>query len=276
MPARVHGRIPDRAEWGAQVSDFEERLLGLDAKLDAVQKLGRAVVAAIGRTRAAVKVGRVADIGRGLGVVSQRLDEVNAAAGALASGWTFDTSAYLADGRFSDDLKKAAAEKGLALFESDGRIYCFPLLLRVDAKESAVKIGRTLERRIRPRELVGLLARAQKRPQRLRELQFLELLYRAWRRLVGATWQGTGSGPVAGLADIHEMLTLLPGTDYPIEEFARDLLLLDRRPDFRTRDGCRFEFPASTLSRGRMKRVVAYDERGQERAYIGIRFVKEG
>ena len=258
------------------MSDFEERLLTLDAELDAVQKLGRAVVAAIGRTRAAVKVGRVADIGRGLGAVSQRLDEANAAAGALASGWAFDTSAYLADGRFSDDLKKAAAEKGLALFENDGRIYCFPLLLRVDSKEFAVKIGRRLERRIRPSELAGLLARTQKRPQRFREAQFLELLYRAWRRLVDATWRETGSGSVAELADIHEILTLLPGNDYPIEEFARDLLLLDRRPDLRTRDGCRFEFPASTLSRGRMRRVVAYDERGQERVYIGIRFVKEG
>ena len=83
------------------------------------------------------------------------------------------------------------------------------------------------------------------------------------------------SRPVVGLADIHEILTLLPGTDYPLEEFARDLLLLDRRPDLRTRDSCRFEFPASTLSRGPMKRIVAYDERGGERAYLGIRFVKE-
>ena len=276
MPARVQGRHPQRPERGALVSDFEERLVALDTKLDAFQKLGKAVVAAIGRTRAAVKVGRVADIERGLGIVSQRLNEANTAAGALASGWTFDTSNYLTDGRFSDDLKKAAAKKGLALFENDGRIYCFPLLLRVDAKEIAVRIGRRLERRLRPRELAEVLARAQKSPQRFREARFLELLYRAWRHLVGAAWQRTGSGPVAGLADIHEILTLLPGTDYPIEEFARDLLLLDRRPDLRTRDGCRFEFPASTLSRGRMRRVVAYDERGQERAYIGIRFVKEG
>ena len=52
---------------------------------------------------------------------------------------------------------------------------------------------------------------------------------------------------MVGLVDIHEILTLLPGTDYPLEEFARDLHF-DRRPDLRTRDGCRFEFPASTLS----------------------------
>jgi hypothetical protein len=261
---------------GAPVSDFEESLLALDAKLDEVQKLEKAVVAAIGRTRAALKVGRVADISRGLGIISQRRDQANAAAGELANGWSFDASGYLTDGRFVEDLKKAAREKGLLLFENAGRIYCFPLLLRVDAKEIAVKLGKRLERRIRPSELVELLANAQKRPQRFRETQFLELLYRAWRRLAGGDWQGTGSGPVVGLADIHETLTLLPGTDYPIEEFGRDLLLLDRQPDLRTRDGCRFEFPASTLSRGRMKRVSAYDERGGERAYIGIRFVKEG
>jgi hypothetical protein len=149
------------------------------------------------------------------------------------------------------------------------------LLLRVDAKESAVKIGKILERRIRPTELARLLATAQKRPQRFREEQFLELLYRTWRRLVGADWPETGSGPIVALADIHETLTLLPGSDYPIEEFARDLLLLDRKPDLRTRGGHRFEFPASTLSKGRMRRVVVYDEQGRERAYIGIRFVKE-
>ena len=258
------------------MSDFEEHLLNLDARLDAVQRIGKSMLTAIGRARAAVKVGRVADIDRSLGAVSQRLDEAKAAAGALTTGLNFDAKTYLTDGRFTEDLKKAAGEKGLRLFESNGRIYCFPLLLRVDAGELAVKIGRSLERRIRPRELADLLARAQQRPQRFHEAQFLEMLYRAWRRLVGAAWQGSGSGPVAGLADIHEVLTLLPGADYPVEEFARDLLLLDRRPDLRTRDGCRFELPASTLSRGRMRRILAYDERGQERAYIGIRFVKEG
>ena len=260
---------------GGPLSDFEQNLLALDIKLDEVQKLGKAVVAAVGRTRAAVKVGRVDDIARGLGAIAHRIDEATAAAGRLANAWIFDASGYLTDGRFVDDLKHAAAERGIALFENNGRIYCFPLLLRLDPKEIGVRIGRTLERRIRPRELAELLARAQKRPLRFRETQFLELLYRVWRRLAGGSWHGTGSGPVIGLADIHEILTLLPGADYPIEEFGRDLLLIDRRPEMRTRDGCRFEFPASTLSRGRMKRVSVYDERGEERIYIGIRFVKE-
>lgn len=257
------------------MSDFEERLQDLDGRLEAVQDLGKAVVAALGRVRAAVKVGRVAQITRQIEAICQRLEEASAAAGAVAGGWSFDTAAYMADGRFVADLKAAAAEKGISLFENDGRIYCFPLLLRVEPNEGAVKIGRRVERRVRPSQLVELLAIAQQRPQRFREEQFLALLYRAWRRLAGVDGREGGSGPVVGLAEIHETLTLLPGTDYPIEEYARDLLLLDRKPDLRTRDGHRFEFPASTISRGRMRRLVVYDERGAERAYIGVRFVRD-
>ena len=256
--------------------DFEESLAALEARLEEIQKRGKAVVSAVSRARAAAKLGRASEIAKVLEDVAKRLGEAGAAADGLADCWQFDTSAYLADSRFLDDLKAAAAEASLELFEHDGRIYCFPLLLRVDPKGNAVKIGRKLERRIRPGELVRLLAKAQNRPQRFREPQFLALLYRAWRRLAGAGWRGSGVGPAVSLADIHETLTLLPGPDYyPAEEFARDLLLLDRRPDLRTTDGCRFELPASTLSKGSMKRLVVYDERGAEHTYIAVRFVKE-
>ena len=257
------------------MSDFEESLVALDARLEEIQKRGKAVVSAVGRARAAAKLGRASDIARGLDDISKRLGEAGEAAKGLTDCWQFDTSAYLADGRFLDDLKAAAAETGLKLFEHDGRIYCFPLLVRVDPRANAVKIGRKIERRIRPSALAGLLATAQNRPQRFREAQFLELLYRAWRRLAGADWRGTGVEPAIYLADIHDALTLLPGSDYPIEEFARDLLLLDRQPELRTRDGCRFEFPTGSLTRAR-RGLVVYDERGAEHTYWAVRFIKEG
>ncbi|HJU17454.1 MAG TPA: hypothetical protein VJ770_13425 [Stellaceae bacterium] len=257
-------------------SEFEESLEALDARLEQVQKLGKSLATAIARARSAVKTGQASEISKGLAAIGQRIAEAEAAAEGLGEEWTFDTASYLSDGRFLDDLKAAAREQGLSLFENDGRIYCFPLLLRVEPRDMAVKIGRRLERRIRPSALARLLARLQKRPQRFREEQFLELLYRTWRRLVGPAWQGNGRGPVVALSDIHDTLTLLPGADYPGEEFARDLLLLDRQPGLRTRDGCRFELPASTLGKGRMRRIVVYDEQGSEHTYIGLRFVKDG
>lgn len=256
------------------MSDLEEQLLTLDAQLEAAQKIGKAVVSAIGRSRATVKVGRISDIPKGLSSISQSVAELQATAAGLATGWNFDAAAYMEDGRYLTDLKAAAAEQSLSLFEKDGRIYCFPLLLRIDAKQTAVKLGKTVERRIRPSEVARLLAAMQKRPQRFREERFLRILYHAWQRLGGGV-SGNHSSPVVALADIHDTLTLLPEIDYPIEEFARDLLLLDRRPDLRTNDGCRFEFPAATLSKGRTKQVIVYDEQGVQRIYIGIRFLKE-
>jgi hypothetical protein len=258
------------------VSEFENSLMALDARLEDIQRRGKAVVSAVGRARTAARLGRASEIAKGLDDIARRLGETGAAAGNLSDWWRFDTSAYLADGRFLDDLKAAAAQTGLDLFEHDGRIYCFPLLLRIDPKANAVKIGRRTERRIRPGALARLLAEAQKRPQRFREPQFLELLYRAWRRLAGAGWRGTGVGPAISLAEIYDTLTLLPGADYPADEFARDLLLLDRQPDLRTRRGLRFELLASTLSKGSMRRLVVYDERGGEHTYIGLRFLGEG
>jgi hypothetical protein len=79
---------------------------------------------------------------------------------------------------------------------------------------------------------------------------------------------------VVALADVHDTLTLLPSASYPREEFARDLLLLDRRPDLRTRSGERFEFPHGTTTRG-IRPLIAYDEQGAQRSYYGIRFVQE-
>lgn len=222
-----------------------------------------------------MKSGRVADIPKALAAIGQRASGAAAQVEALPGQWQFDAALYLSDGRFLRDLEAEANKEGISIFERDGRIYCFPLLLRIEPRELGIKIGRRLERRIRPGELIRLLARAQKAPQRFREQQFLDLLYQMWKRLIGTSWSGSGRGPVVLLSDIYDALTLFPATEYPPEEFARDLLLLDRAPHLVTKDGARFEMSASTLSKGRAKRITAYDEQGREHVYIGVRFVRQ-
>ena len=218
------------------------------------------------------RTGQVSEIAKGLDGLDARISDAEFAGRALAGAWNFDTSSYMADGRFLADLQAAANKQNLAMFERDGRIYCFPLILRIEANQSGVRIGRKIERRIRPSEFVRLLARAQKRAQRFREETLLDLIWRTYRRLTGRDGNGTGPGRVVALVDIHDTLTLLPGADYPREEFARDVLLMDRRPDLRTRGGDRFEFPRGTTTKG-MKPLIVYDEQGIERVYYGIRFL---
>jgi hypothetical protein len=253
-------------------SEFEDVLVALDARLEKAQKAAEGLLNGLKRVRRAARDGNVTDIVKGLDGLDARLADTQSAACDLSGAWRFDTSAYMTSGRYLADLQAAAAEQKLDMFERDGRIYCFPLILRIEANQSAVRVGRKIERRIRPSELVRLLVKAQKRPQRFREEAFLDLIWRTYRRLVGREWNGTDPGRVVALTDIHDTLTLLPGADYPREEFARDLLLLDRRPDLRTRSGERFEFPHGTTTKG-IRPLIVYDEQGAQRAYYGIRFV---
>lgn len=257
--------------------EFEEHLNALETRITTALKATEAALASLRSLRAKAKVGSVNDIEKSLPVVRRRAEEAAAAVSELANEWDFDVGRYLSDGRYLEELLVAAKAGGLSLFAKDGRIYSFPLLSRIEPKELAVRIGKKLERRIRPGVLVRLLAESQKRPQRFREAQFLEVLYKIYQRLGGSDWRKAERerGPVIRVTEIHDTLTLLPGSDYSIEEFARDLLLLDRQPDLRTRDGCRFELPKSTGSKETGRRVAVYDEEGHQHLYVGVRFVKE-
>ena len=256
-------------------AEFEAELTALDEQLEKAEKAVESLLGGLKRTRRAARLGNVADIVKGLSGLSARVDDADAAARDLSDAWRFDVSSYMSDGRYLADLQAAAAEQNLAMFERDGRLYCFPLLLQIDPGQSAVRVANKLERRIRPSELVRILAKAQKSPQRFREQAFLDLLWRAYRRLIGRDWNGADAGRVIALSDIHETLTLFPGADYPAAEFARDLLLLDRQPDLRIKSGERFEFPHGTTTKG-IKPLVVYDERGAQRTYYGVRFVPGG
>jgi len=255
---------------------LESALSSFEGNLSEAQRAADMLARAIRRLRGAAKSGQIGEIEKTLPIISQRAQEAAAATDDLADAWQFKVSEHLSAG-YLDELREAASEAGLSLFEKDGRIYCFPLLLRIETREAAVRIGKKLERRIRPKELVRHLAAMQKRPQRFKEQQFLDLLYQAYKLKTGNEWRkiDKGRGPVVPVGELHDLLTLLPGSDYPIEEFGRDLLLLDRKPDLRTRDKSSFHFPGSTLGKTGVKRVTVYDEQGREHVYIAIIFSRE-
>lgn len=255
--------------------NLEDELARLEAQVEDAQRAVKQLSAALARLRSASQSGNVVEVERGLAAIAQRGSEAAASAESLARAWTFDTRGYLANG-FVEELLRAAGAAGLELIERDGRLSLFPVLLKIESGSLSLRIGKKLERRIRPAVLVRLLAAVQRKPQRLNEQRFLDLLYRAYLCLCGREWRGVGRGPVVELGDLHSVLTLLPSSDYGVDEFARDLLLLDRHPELRTKDGARPEFLKGTRTKGRGQRIYVYDEHGAEQLYVDIRFVKEG
>lgn len=252
---------------------LEAALRELDAKVEEAQRAADALAKAVRRLRSMASVGNVQQLERQLSVLPELAQIAGEAVSRLDGAWTFDARGHVENGYTAELL--AAAEGRVPLFEKEGRLFAFPYIIRLAASDPSIRLGRTAERGLRPTIIVDKLAALLGRPQKANEQRFLELLYRAYQRLAGQDWRRLerGQGPAIPLVDVHEVITLLPSADYPAEEFGRDLLYLDRRPDLRTRDGTAFALAGSTMGKTSRK-IVIYDEHGNTREFIAIRFSK--
>lgn len=182
--------------------------------------------------------------------------------------------AVFEDGSFLTELSEAASAANVTLVQRDGRITAYPVVLRLEPRNMGVRIGRKLERRLRPSVLARHLKAIQERPTRFNARSFLDRLLLAYDALA-PEWR-YGEGPLISLAAVHDMLTLLPAAaaDYPMEEFLVDVLRLDREPDARSSRGHRFELGGSTGTKG-AKRLTAFDETGAQHDYYAVRFIAD-
>ena len=258
-------------------NDFELQIATLDQRLAETEKLAKTVLGRVRAMRAKTSLGEFAQIAGLFEPVPRQVEQLGASVQTAREAFTYDSAQALADGSYLAELRAAAAAGDLVLTERDGRLTAFPLLLKLDAKSGGIRIGKTLERRLRPSVVVRLLRKAQA-TSRFDAGRFLQQLFDAYAYLAPKVQPGwdadhAGAGPVVALNGIHKLLTVLPvaAADYPREEFACDLLRLDRAPDTRTGAGHGFSLPASTGSKGR-DRLTVYDEAGAERVFVGIRF----
>jgi hypothetical protein len=260
---------------------LEETLAAWDEQLAGLERQAGQTLRAARRLRKAAREGAVASFS---GVVAELRDnaaKLQAVVSETTAAPDIDLAAAFADGSFLTELSHATAAAGVTLVQRDGRISVYPLSLRLEPRLQSVRIGRKLERRIRPSFLARHLRALQQRPNRFNARSVLDRLFRAYAVLAAARapdWQSNrpGAGPLVPLADLHDLLTLIPAAaaDYPLEEFLLDLLRLDRQPDARTVRGHRFELGGSTGTKG-VKRLSAVDETGAQHDYYAIRFASE-
>ena len=261
---------------------LEQALVDLESQIETAEKSARIAVAELKKAKSNASAGQLRELSKSLVEARNAAKRFADEAAVADSTWKFDAESYFSSGGYLLELQNAAKAVGLSLAEKDGRIYCFPMLLTLSAKDMAVQIDKKPERKVRPRELVKLLLSRQKRPQRFNEQKLLETLFDAYRYLGGRYQKGwaydsDGPSPAVPLVAIHELLTLLPGSErsYSKEEFARDIYLLARRADLRTKDGRSFSLPASTGSKVGGQRLTVVDQNGSETTYVSIRFQKE-
>jgi hypothetical protein len=117
------------------------------AELDQAQKSVNTLAANLKKLRAAARSGNVADIDKRLPQVAEQAAAVGERAAALGGGLAFDVRKYLKDG-YARELLATAQASGLRHFERDGRLYAFPLALRLEPAEAAVRVSGKRQRNI--------------------------------------------------------------------------------------------------------------------------------
>ena len=251
---------------------FEAALGAVESESEAALKAAASVARELKKAKAAAATGQARDLRRALEAAEGLAAQLAETARTLRGNYDFDETAHLASGAYAKELLVAAEAAGLAMFEEDERLLCYPSLVRIVPGDAAIEVDKRRDRRLRPSVVIRHLQAAQARGPRFRPEPFLEALLGAYDLVVGR--EGKKADAVVRLVDVWSVLTLLPGQsrEYTKQEFARDLYLLDQSGKLEaSRDGRRLRFHASTGTKGAGS-LTTVSREGQPQRYWGISF----
>lgn len=258
---------------GVSDAGLESALARLDARLAVVQKSLATAQRQLKQAADASRQGNLRDLPRLLDAVAESADTFAQTALAARRSWTFDGQRHLEDGSYSAELMAAAEAGDLpGVREVDGQLYSFPVVVKVDARDQSVKVGRKTQRGVRPSAVVALLKRLRSQPAKDNLRPLLTAFERAYLAATGGQ-----DGVAIPLRRVYELLVLRPGQgrEYTEVDFLLDVYRLDRAGVQVTAAGRELSLPASTGTKGG-KGTRFVTETGEERLYSSIRFDPEG
>ena len=235
------------------------------------------------RLEKAAKEGNIAAIKRAQGELGNAVKALAQEMDNAVKVWPFqddEEERYLRDD-YAAELRAMAAQKGLTIYERDGRLVSHPSMVRIQPGDRAVRIDRKKVSTIRPSHLVSLLLENQKKPGRFGSGPFLESLYEVYSELIREDDSDRlvrGTSRVVPLERIYKLLTSLPGSsrEYDRTDFARDLYLLETSGPTKTKSGATVSFPASTGTKSGRGLFTFVEPDGRDVLYYGVRFTEEG
>ena len=164
-----------------RVRGLEDILAALDVHLADAEKQAVALLKAARRLRRAAAEGAMASLPTAIAAAQADANRTVAPLAKAAAMLDYDVSDAFATGTWLDELAAAAEAAGVVLVRRDGRVTAYPVALRLDARAQGVRVGRKLEKRIRPSFVAARLRALQQRPDRFNARRFLDRLFRALR-----------------------------------------------------------------------------------------------
>ncbi len=248
---------------------LETALGALDARLAEAARSLKSAAQALKKAQDAARTGNLRDLQRLLEAADDSAAAYVRDLQRAGTSWAFPGEDYLTSDQYLDELRATAAELGVGGARVlDRRLYSYPHIVRVEARDLAVRIGKKKDARVRPSHVAEILKAAQTKPQQGNLGPILNAIEQAYLHLTKGEL-----GHSVSLRDIHVALTLLPGSarEYSLDDFVMDVYRLDLSGPHVTRANHRFDLPASTSTRGG-KGIRFATREGEEKLYSTIRF----
>jgi hypothetical protein len=248
---------------------MEAALKQLDDRLAATGRALAAVQKQLKQAADAARHGKLRDLPRTLDGLVESSRTLSQTAVNARRDWVFDAEPYMEDGRYlAELLDQVQAARLEGARDVDGQLYSFPVIVKVHASDLSLKVGKKLNRNLRPSVVVSLLKKLRAQPAKDNVRQLLHAFEAAYLRLTNDR-----DGYAISLRKVHSLLVLRPGQsrEYTELDFMLDVYKLDRAGVKVTQSGRELSLPASTGTRGGGGlRFVT--ETGEERLYNSIRF----
>jgi len=256
-------------------TSLENALAKTEADADATLKAATAAVKSLKKFYIAAQTGNLPELRKTIEAAEQAITALRQQFTNAKEDWIFDEEAYLSNKAFTSEILQSAEQIGLKIFEQDDRLYCYPFLIRILPGERSILIDKVREKHLRPSVLVKHLKDLQSKPSRFRPEDFLESLYSAYETVVASRGkEEVNTGVVVKLIDIYRLFTLLPrqSKEYAIQEFARDIYLLDQSGVTRTKKGLIVAFH---FNRPQAGTITVITQHGDVKKYFGISFANK-
>ena len=144
---------------------LETALAQLDGRLAAAQKALTAAQRQLKQVTEASRQGNLRDLPKLLAGAAETAGVFVRATVDASRSWAFDGQSQLDTGSYMAELIRAAEAGGLAgVREVDGQLYSFPVVVKVDARDLSLKVGKKTQRGLRPSAVVALLKRLRSQP----------------------------------------------------------------------------------------------------------------
>ena len=178
---------------------MEGALARAEADVEAATRSAHVLAGELRRARSAAAAGQVRELRRALQAAVELADELQRTVREARGSYDVDEGGLLGSGAYAKELLATAAEAGVAMFEEDDRLLCYPSIVRVLPGGSGPgDRPPTGARGMRPSVVdPSSSSRAQNAGPRFKPEPFLASLARRLPAGAGPAGQGGGRGGAA-------------------------------------------------------------------------------